>query len=140
MSGRYVCGAGLEEDWSDKGGEPRDEDDEECEGLGDEGRQEERTEVGIMEIARPMKLRGALSCCSIAGWLLTNGDALYDQVQRWITRSSAEFVPRLCSRMRMRMSGSGSGMLGWREKMTIGKPSEKQLQVGHPMQRFCNDR
>ena len=92
MSGRYVCGAGLEEEWSDEGGEPGDKDDEEFEGLGDAGPQEERTEVGIMEIAKPMKLRGALSCCSIAGWLLINGDALYDQVQRWITRSSAEFV------------------------------------------------
>ena len=64
MSGRYVCGAGLEE-WSDEGGESGDVNHEEWEGSDDEGRQEERTEVGIMEIARPMKLRGALSCCLI---------------------------------------------------------------------------
>ena len=138
MSGRYVCGAGLEEEWSDEGGEPGDEGDEEHEGLGDEGRQEERMEVGIMEIARPMKLRGALICCSSAGWLLTSGDGLYDQVQRWITRSSAEFVQRLCSRTRM--SGSGSGMLGWRGKTTTGKPLERHPEVGHRMRRSCNSR
>ncbi|KAM5546118.1 hypothetical protein V8D89_000244 [Ganoderma adspersum] len=67
MSGRYVCGAGLEDDWSDEGGEPVDEDNEEREGLGDEGPQEERTKVRLMGIAKPMKSRGSTRDYEVVG-------------------------------------------------------------------------
>ena len=70
MSGRYVCGAGLEEDWSDEGGEGDEEDERRGEAFV-EG-EEQRTEVAIMEIAKPMKLRGALCCCCIFKQLLTS--------------------------------------------------------------------
>ncbi len=71
MSGRYVCGAGFEEDWSDEAG--RDEVDESEMAMEDEGRCDGRMEVAIVDIAKPMKLRGGLCCCLIVGWLLKDG-------------------------------------------------------------------
>ena len=58
-------GAGLEEDWSDEGGEGDEEDERRGEVFVESD--VERTEVAIMEIAKPMKLRGALCCCWIVG-------------------------------------------------------------------------
>ncbi|PIL28816.1 hypothetical protein GSI_08861 [Ganoderma sinense ZZ0214-1] len=57
MSGRYVCGMGLEEGLSDEGGGAWDGEDERRGEVFVEG-EEHRTEVAIMEIAKPMKLRG----------------------------------------------------------------------------------
>ncbi|KAI1792664.1 hypothetical protein LXA43DRAFT_309408 [Ganoderma leucocontextum] len=56
MTSRYVCGAGLEAEWSDECG--GDEQDGRELLVEDEGKHDGRAEVAIMDIAKPMKLRG----------------------------------------------------------------------------------
>ena len=62
MAGRYVCGTGLEAEWSDDGGD--DVEDEREVWMEDEKRTE-RAEVAIVDIAKPMRPRGELCYCHL---------------------------------------------------------------------------